>query len=88
MINWLVLSMSLLNTQYMNRQQFQRELLEYTHSLLVQSQYSDAERSVQLSYQMGILLSLLTDLADCDSYNYKRILYRVHPELRPPAKRG
>ncbi len=72
----------------MNKAQFQKELLAYTHSLLIQSQYADAERSQQLCYQMGVLLSMLTDLADADSYNYKRILYTVYPELRPPAKRG
>lgn len=72
----------------MNKQQFQRELLEYTHSLLVQSQYADAERSVQLCYHIGVLLSMLADLAESDSHNYKRILYKVHPELRPQPKRG
>ena len=72
----------------MNKAEFQKDLLEYTHILLTQSRYADAERSQQLCYQMGILLSMLTDLADADSYNYKRILYTVYPELRPPAKRG
>ena len=70
----------------MNKAQFQQDLLAYTHSLLTQSQYADSERSVQLVYQLGILLSLLTDLADCDSHNYKRILYTVHPELKPKSK--
>jgi hypothetical protein len=67
----------------MDRADFTRGLLEYTHSLLIQSQYADSERSVQLAYQMGIMLSLLADLAAADSYNYKRILYTVHPELKP-----
>jgi hypothetical protein len=67
----------------MDKADFTRSLLAYTHSLLIQSQYADSERSIQLCYQMGIILSLLADLADADSYNYKRILYTVHPELKP-----
>ena len=70
----------------MNRAEFQQELLAYTRSLLVQSQYADSERSVQLCYQMGVLLSMLTDLADADSYNYARIKYTIHPELKPKSK--
>ena len=67
----------------MDKADFTRSLLAYTHSLLIQSQYADSERSIQLCYQMGIMLSLLADLAEADSYNYKRILYTVHPELKP-----
>ena len=67
----------------MDKADFTRSLLAYTHSLLIQSQYADSERSIQLCYQMGIMLSLLADLAEADSHNYKRILYTVHPELKP-----
>jgi len=67
----------------MNKAEFQRELLNYTYSLLTQTQYADSERSVQLCYQMGVLLRLLTDLADADSYNYARIKHTIHPELKP-----
>ena len=70
----------------MDKADFTRSLLAYTHSLLIQSQYADSERSIQLCYQMGIILSLLADLADADSYNYKRILYTVHPELKPKSR--
>ena len=67
----------------MNKAEFQQELLNYTYSLLTQTQYADSERSVQLCYQMGVLLRLLTDFADADSYNYTRIKHTIHPELKP-----
>jgi hypothetical protein len=66
----------------MTKQEFQKELLLYTEKRLAASEHSDRERNVQLAYQLGIAIGLLWDLTDADSYNYKRILYTLHPELK------
>lgn len=66
----------------MTRHEFQKELLLYTEKRLAASEHLDKERSVQLAYQLGVVIGLLYDLADSDSYNYKKILYTLHPELK------
>ena len=66
----------------MNKKEFQKELLLYTAKRLNETDFKDQERTVQLAYQLGIAIGLLYDLVDADSYNYKRILYTLHPELK------
>ncbi len=66
----------------MNKKEFQKELLLYTAKRLNETDFKDQERTVQLAYQLGIAIGLLWDLTDADSYNYKRILYTLHPELK------
>jgi hypothetical protein len=66
----------------MNKKEFQKELLLYTAKRLNETDFKDQERTVQLAYQLGIAIGLLYDLTDADSYNYKRILYTLHPELK------
>ena len=67
----------------MNKQEFQRELILYTRKRLNETEYATKDPSIQRAYQMGVLMGLLYDLADADSYNYKRILYTLYPELKP-----
>jgi hypothetical protein len=64
----------------MSKKQFQSELLAYTHKRLNDSAYKDQERSVQLAYQMGILIGLLYDLAESDNYNAGKIKHTLYPE--------
>jgi hypothetical protein len=66
----------------MNKKEFQTAMLLYTAKRLNETEFKDQERTVQLAYQLGIAIGLLYDLADADSYNYKRILYTLHPELK------
>ena len=64
----------------------QRELLAYTHLRLGVSRHAGKDSSTQLLYQMGILIGMLSELADSDSHTYKQLLYKIHPELRPGTK--
>jgi hypothetical protein len=67
----------------MNKKEFQKEILLYTAKRLNETDFKDQERSLQLAYQLGVAIGLLYDLVDADSYNYKRILYTLYPELKP-----
>jgi hypothetical protein len=71
----------------MNKQEFQKALIEYTHKRVTAAGYSNKEHTVQMAYQMGILIGMLYDLADSDSYNYKKILYTLYPELKEKNKK-
>ena len=66
----------------MTKQEFQKEILLYTGKRLAASEHTDRARSVQIAYQLGIVIGLLYDLSQADSYNYKRILYTLYPELK------
>jgi hypothetical protein len=67
----------------MTKQEFQKEILLYTGNRLAASDYSNRERTQQLAYQLGVVIGMLYDLSQADSYNYKRILYTLYPELKP-----
>jgi hypothetical protein len=66
----------------MTKQEFQTAMLLYTAKRLNETEFKDQERTLQLAYQLGIAIGLLYDLAEADSYNYKRILYTLYPELK------
>lgn len=66
----------------MNKKEFQTAMLLYTAEQLNKSQFKDHARNEQLAYQLGIAIGMLYDLADADSYNYKKILYTLYPELK------
>ncbi len=66
----------------MTKQEFQTALLLYTQKRLNNTVHRDQERTVQMAYQMGIMIGMLYDLAESDSYNYKKILYTLYPELK------
>jgi hypothetical protein len=66
----------------MTKKEFQTAMLIYTAKKLNETDFKDQERTVQLAYQLGIAIGLLYDLAEADSYNYKRILYTLYPELK------
>ena len=66
----------------MTKQEFQTAMLLYTAKRLNETEFKDQERTLQLAYQMGVMISILYDLAEADSYNYKRILYTLYPELK------
>ena len=67
----------------MTKQEFQTAVLLYTQKRLAASDHSNRERTQQLAYQLGVVIGMLYDLAEADSYNYKRILYTLYPELKP-----
>jgi hypothetical protein len=66
----------------MTKKEFQTAILVYTAKRLNETDFKDQERTLQLAYQLGIAIGLLYDLAEADSYNYKRILYTLYPELK------
>ena len=70
----------------MNKKEFQTEMLLYTAKRLNKSQFKDHARNEQLAYQLGIAIGMLWDLADSDSYNHKKILYTLYPELKQMKK--
>lgn len=63
----------------MDKREFQTVMLTYLQKRLSETDLHSKERTVQ----MAVLMSMLYDLADADSYNYKRILYTLYPELKP-----
>ena len=67
----------------MTKQEFQKALIEYTHKRVTAAGYSNREHTQQMAYQMGVVIGMLYDLAESDSYNYKKILYTLYPELKP-----
>jgi hypothetical protein len=66
----------------MNKKDFQTAMLLYLQKRLNETDHKGQERTVQMAYQMGVLIGMLYDLADADSYNYNKIIYTLYPELK------